>query len=126
MQSNGDPSRAIGTPGWSQTPERFFNIKNEYVRSNLAISSIPNTSGPPAQLCCYSCLAVCLSQVLGVEYSLHPPLTQIHLLCRFWARSISQPWCLGIFFFGIDAVVSELALSINSIYSLKKQQQQYH
>lgn len=45
MQSNGDPSRAIGTPGWSQTPERFFNIKNDNVIW-LSVPSPPTHQGP--------------------------------------------------------------------------------
>lgn len=27
MQGNGDPSRAFGTPGWSQTPKKAFKVK---------------------------------------------------------------------------------------------------
>lgn len=67
MQGNGDPSRAFGTPGWSQTPEKAFKVKlkkkKKMSTEGVVWPSVPPPSGLPPQLCCYSCLALCLSQV---------------------------------------------------------------
>lgn len=90
-------------------------------KPNAVIIFIPSsTSRPTLQPCCSSCLAVCLDQVPGAGHSIYPSLTQTHSFCSFWAFSISQLWCLGIFLFGIELVLSQLALSTNSICSLKK------
>lgn len=69
----------------------FFKIRiNEYLRSNLAMMSIPtSTSGLPPLLYCCGCLAVCLSRVRGVGRALHP--SKSTCLVGFELSSFSQP-----------------------------------
>lgn len=85
----------------------------------MAISTIPNsTSGLPPPPICYICLALCLSQAPEAGQPLHPPATPVSSL-QFFELSPFLNMVPRDLLFGIVAVASELAVSANSICSLK-------
>lgn len=80
--------------------------------------SPPAPSGLPPPPVCYICLALCLSQAPEAGHPLHPPATPVRSL-QFFELSPFLNMVPRDLFFGIVAVVPELAVSTNSICSLK-------